>query len=148
MVYSLSQRGSWPLRIQFRRYDSLNFLRRFNAAEGTHHVTGSGAEYRTGDHACSRASEVSFGVPKLARVYIPHKPGVGACNENRRGRFLCHVFLRTPSREFPALLAVCVFFYSNHSYLKIPMISGAQRRITLEIVAHAVVLQPPIRSVG
>jgi hypothetical protein len=35
MVYSLSQRSSWPLRIEFRRYDSLNFLRRFNA-DDTH----------------------------------------------------------------------------------------------------------------
>jgi len=157
MVYSLSQRGSWPLRIQFWCYDSLNFLLRFNAADthlnirSNHSHRGRLSTYRLRSQVSNRQPRRLPGIPKSTSacrnwrgsIYRHiHDLRVGACNENRPGRFLCHVFVRTASREFPALLAVYVFFYSNHSYLKTPMISGAQRRITLEIVAHVVVLQP------
>jgi hypothetical protein len=68
--------GSWPLRIQFRRYDSLNFLRRFNAATlmSISAATATGVpitipapepNYRTGNTFAPGQPEVNFGVPKM-----------------------------------------------------------------------------------
>ena len=140
MVYSLSQGGSWALRIQFRRNDSLNFRRRFNAAD-THVNIRSNHRHRGRPSPYRLRSRVSNRQPRqLRRAEIGE--GYRHIHDLRVAPAMrivwggsCVTLFCGPKLGIPSTFGRLRVFYSDHLYLKAPMISGAQRRITLDCCA-------------